>query len=549
MKNIVFLFLFTLSFYSIAQETPKVILKDSSQLKLSSLKVDVKIIGNSATTIYDMKFYNQLDRTLEGELDFPLGEGQSVSSFAMDVNGKLREAVIVEKELARVAFENTIRQKIDPGLLEKTDGNNYKARVYPILPKKYKQIVITHEQELRTVNNFMVYELPLNISEKLARFSISINVEVGDIIPTFKNNPYKEFNFNTNEDGFRAEITKSNHKPQKAIVLRIPNNSLKEKVLSYNDYFYAYKALKPNMRLKSKPNRISLFWDASYSLKNRNVIDELNLLDGYFKYLQNVEIEFISFSNTIVEHKIIDIKNGEWNELKKLIKKTVYDGGTNFNALSKLKLKTDETLLFTDGLDNLGEFLANNKKAVYVINSLVSANHEELNNMAAKSGGSYVNLVRLENREALKQLKNETFQFLGISNNRNVTNVYPKRNTNVTTDFSIAGRFSENTTIELLFGYGGKVTQKLNVAIQIATQNTLVKRLWAKQKLSFLNFNKEENKKEIIALATQNHLITDYTSMLILDRLEDYVRYRIEPPQELKRAYKERIKNIKLISN
>ena len=544
MKNILLLITITLSYISIAQNTPKVTLKDSSQLKLSSLKVDVKIIGNFATTTYDMKFYNKMDRTLEGELAFPLGEGQSVSNFAMDVNGKLREAVIVEKELARVAFENTVRQNIDPGLLEKTEGNNYKARVYPILPKKHKQIVITYEQELRTVNDFMVYELPLNITEKSDGFSINLDVSVGEQIPVFKNNPYKKLLFNTKKDGFHAELIKNNHRPQKAIVVKVPNNSLKEKVLSYNDYFYGYKVLKPNVRIKPKPNKIALVWDASYSLKNRNIEEEIKLLEAYFMYLQNVEVEFISFSNTILEHKKIDVINGKWNELKQLLKNTVYDGGTNLNSLVKLKLKTDETLLFTDGLDNLGEFLPNNKKAVYAINSLVSANHEVLNNMATKSGGSYINLVRLESKQALKQLKNETFQFLGISKNNSVTNVYPKRNTNVTTDFSIAGRFSENTIIELLFGYSDKVTQKLTIPIQSTHQNSLVKRLWAKQKLSALSINKKENKKEIIALATQNHLITDYTSMLILDRLEDYVRYKIEPPQELKKEYKERIKNI-----
>ena len=89
MKHILFFFFIAISFGSIAQVTPQVTLKDSSQLKLSSLKVDVKIIGNFATTTYDMKFYNELDSTLEGELAFPLGEGQSVSNFAMDVNGKL----------------------------------------------------------------------------------------------------------------------------------------------------------------------------------------------------------------------------------------------------------------------------------------------------------------------------------------------------------------------------------------------------------------------------------------------------------------------------
>ena len=94
----VFLFIFAQVF---AQEALKVKLKDSSHLRLSSLKIDVSIVGNFAKTTYDMEFYNGLDRTLEGELVFPLAEGQAVSQFAMDVNGKLRDAVIVEKMGAR----------------------------------------------------------------------------------------------------------------------------------------------------------------------------------------------------------------------------------------------------------------------------------------------------------------------------------------------------------------------------------------------------------------------------------------------------------------
>ncbi len=136
MKKLVLFIFLSMYLQAFAQEALEIVLKDSSRLKLTSLKVNVSIVGNFATTTYDMKFYNELDRTLEGELVFPLGEGQAVSRFAMDVNDKLREAVVVEKELARVAFESTVRQNIDPGLLEKTEGNNYKARVYPNFAKK-----------------------------------------------------------------------------------------------------------------------------------------------------------------------------------------------------------------------------------------------------------------------------------------------------------------------------------------------------------------------------------------------------------------------------
>ena len=118
-------------------------------LKITSLDIESSIVGNIATTTYNMTFFNHEDRVLEGELAFPLGQGQSVTNFAMDVNGKMREAVIVEKELGRVAYEATIRQTIDPGLLEITRGNNYKARVYPIPANSYKKLSITFSFHFR----------------------------------------------------------------------------------------------------------------------------------------------------------------------------------------------------------------------------------------------------------------------------------------------------------------------------------------------------------------------------------------------------------------
>ena len=75
-KYLLFIFIIYTT-VSLSQKAPSVMLKDSSKLKLVSLKVDVVITGNYAITTYDMKFYNELDRILEGELAFPLAEGQN----------------------------------------------------------------------------------------------------------------------------------------------------------------------------------------------------------------------------------------------------------------------------------------------------------------------------------------------------------------------------------------------------------------------------------------------------------------------------------------
>jgi len=524
----------------LAQNMPSVTVKDAKDLKLTDLKVSVDIIGNLAVTTYDMKFYNGLNRTLEGELVFPLGEGQTVSGFAMDVNGKLRDAVIVEKELARVAYETTIRQKIDPGLLEKTAGNNYKARVYPILPKTHKHIVIKFEQELKTFNSKQTYELPLGISQKLDTFSVDIKV-FNEQQPMVSVSPYTDFFFQKKDDVYVATISKKAHKPTKPLVIQIPNSVAQENMSTFNGYFHYYKVLQPTSRLKEKPKNITILWDASYSMRHRNIANELKVLQGYLEYLQGVKVTLLVFNNTVKTEQQFIIKDGNIDLLQQRIQSVQYDGGTKMNLFEDVKIKADEVLLFSDGLDNLGAFAMKHTMPVYAINSLVSANHQQLISIATQSGGNYINLTRFDFAAATRMLKEETYQFLGVKHDNDVREVYPKQRLNVYQDFAITGQFTQETTVELLFGYGGKVTEKIPVKVTTTKGTKEVKRLWAKQKLDCLNSDKENNKQQIISLAKQYDLITDYTSMLILDRIEDYVRYRIEPPQELMEQYKERL--------
>ena len=73
---------------------------------LQEAKFDTKILGNLATTTATYTFYNPSNRILEGTLTFPLPEGVSVSGYALDINGKLRNAVPVLKERAKEVFES-----------------------------------------------------------------------------------------------------------------------------------------------------------------------------------------------------------------------------------------------------------------------------------------------------------------------------------------------------------------------------------------------------------------------------------------------------------
>ncbi len=84
---------------------------------LQAIRIDTEIGGSRAITSVEMTFFNPNRRILEGELQFPLLDGQQVSGFALDIDGKLREAVPVEKAKGQQVFEDVIRQRIDPALL------------------------------------------------------------------------------------------------------------------------------------------------------------------------------------------------------------------------------------------------------------------------------------------------------------------------------------------------------------------------------------------------------------------------------------------------
>jgi tetratricopeptide (TPR) repeat protein len=118
---------------------------------------------------------------------------------------------------------------------------------------------------------------------------------------------------------------------------------------------------------------------------------------------------------------------------------------------------------------------------------------------------------------------------------------------NFTTNFSLAGQLkAENAEITLNFGFGSKVFESVKVKLDkksLMTDNSLVSRIWAQKKISELDMLYEKNKDEIIALGKKHSIVTRNTSLIVLDRIEDYVQYEIVPPKELQKEYFEIVEN------
>src|SRR5262249_38911190 len=123
--------------------------------------VTVDIRDQIARTVIEESFVNRTNGVLEGVFHFPLPQDASISGFGMWIGDQLVDGDGVEKQPAREIYETILREKRDPGLLEWTGGNIFKARVYPIFANSEKRIKITYTQVLPLRGNRYSYSYGL----------------------------------------------------------------------------------------------------------------------------------------------------------------------------------------------------------------------------------------------------------------------------------------------------------------------------------------------------------------------------------------------------
>lgn len=539
MKKTITLFVSLFSIFVLYPQKSPAIKVGNHELGITTLDIKVEVIGNIAITTFDMLFYNPTNSILEGELSFPLGEGFNVSRFALDVNGKLREAVVVEKEIGRIAFESVVRRGVDPALLEKGTGNNYKARIYPIPANGYKRVLLAYEQDLILNIGGHYYNLPLNFINKLDEFKLEITVFDQKSMPVVTNGQISGLDFSNWHKNYSTKVKKNNYTPNENLIIKIPLPISTQKVITSENYFYIYKTFNPEKRLREQPKEITIYWDASLSMKNKDLEKELSILNKYFLYLNDLNVRFISFSNSIISDKKFRIRDGKWNDLQKEIKNVIYDGGTSFKSIIEIKNDADINILFTDGIYTLSDMLLETKKPVFIINSLIKSNHKALNQLAEISDGAYINLKTESLSDALRKVKYKSYKFLGYESSNSNLEVYPKLPLSVSNDFSLSGKdFKNGETIILNFGHGNKITQRLPIVIKNnEISNGQIKRVWAQKKLDFLEIDTKINESEIIKLAKKYSLVSEYTSLIVLEDVRDYIAFEILPPEELMSEY------------
>lgn len=130
-------------------------------LPVKSVAIDTKIERQVAKTKVVQVFRNDTRFTLEGVYFFPIPENASVERFAIWENGKMLPGEVRSKEEARKIYDQIVRSKRDPGLLEYAGKDLLQVSIFPIPPNSDKKLELTYSQVLKADSGTVSYAYPL----------------------------------------------------------------------------------------------------------------------------------------------------------------------------------------------------------------------------------------------------------------------------------------------------------------------------------------------------------------------------------------------------
>jgi Ca-activated chloride channel family protein len=510
-------------------------------LQIGSAEVQVTISGFLARTTTTLTFENKTNRTLEGELVFPLPEGATISGYGLDLDGQIVDAVVVKAQAARVAFEQEVRRGIDPGLVEWVRGSSFRTRVWPVPAAGRRTVRIEYVSELtRDAAGVIVYQLPLRYSLPLPTLALRIEVLDPSARPEVQASRLANFRFASWEGRLVASTRLQNQPLSDDIRVAIPPLPEAAALVETHTDGRTYFAIDDVVAFRSppaatKPHRVGLLWDASFSHARADSRLELEVIKAWLASLGDVEVVLTVFRNVTEPAQTIVVRRGNAAPVLAALQREPNDGATNLAALRPSR-GVDYYVLVSDGLGNVGRGLPEGLGApIYALTGASGADQTVLRHLAQMSGGRYIPLGALTPAEAALRIGRPPAGTLWLEFDQSaLADVLPARPQPVDERVRITGRLlvpEAPITLRYRAASGATSERRFILRRTGAAPSGLVPRFWAGRKVAELAVVPDRHADELVALGMAFGIVTPGTSLLVLETVVQYLRHGIEPPE------------------
>lgn len=560
----------------VAQEVwppvPPVEIFPLEELWLEEHMVSVSIDNQLAVTNIEQVLTNETGRTIEGEYLLPIPADASVSGFRMWVDGRPVEAQLLEAEEARDLYEDIVRRRKDPALLEYVGQQTLKAHLYPIAPRGSRRIELEYAQVLPKDDGLVKLVSPLlgQLAKARPIGKLQVKVEIKEDRPlSSAYSPSHEVDVERRSDTLvSVSYLDEEVRPERDFILYygFKDQEISLDLLDYRAWgeagYYAMLLNAPHAPAERQIVAKDLFFvlDSSGSMRGEKLAQAKDAAAYVLRNL-NPEDRFnlLTFSTGTRQYASEMQSADDVEDALHFIVETEAGGGTNIGramdqVLRQTKGERPQVVVFlTDGLPTEGETrigpllerideLASDAVRTFVFGVGYDVNTVLLDRMAQDHHGTSVYVRPEEDIE------------------RAVSSFYDKISTPVLTDIAltlegvavedvypyplpdlfagqqlvVVGRYREPGTAQItLEGIVNGRTERYTfdeVSFGARGGEEAIARLWATRKVGYLlseirlHGQREELVEEVIALAERYGILTPYTSFFV-DETEDSIIY------------------------
>ncbi|MGC9361185.1 MAG: VIT domain-containing protein, partial [Anaerolineae bacterium] len=526
-------------------------------------RVQVTIEDRIATTHIDQVFVNELPYEVEGEYIFPLPEGVSITEFTMWVDGEKLEAQALDADEAREIYEEIVRRRRDPALLEYVGRGAFRARIYPIPPHGERRIEISYTEVLPLEAGLVRYVYPLNTerfsTRPLEDVSVSVTIRSQEPVHEVYSPRHDVDVFREGPGWLRVGYEEQNVVPDQDFTLYytlgddpIMANLLSFKNLGEDGYWLLLLTPSDDAKAEVVPKDVFLVLDTSGSMKGAKVeqakeaalyvLDHLNPEDRF---------NIITFA-TGTRHYARGLVPAGDGGARSFVERLTAQGGTNISraldeTLGQATAGRPQIVLFlTDGQPTEGEVRiqpivqqvaddAADNVRFYCFGVGYDVNTHLLDTLAQEHGGvsAYVRPeedIAYAVRSLYDQVRSPMLSHPEIAFGDTMVDEiypYPLPDLYAGSQVVIVGRYREGGSTSLtLRGMGREGSETYRIDdLYLARQGgeDFIPQLWATRKVGYLltqvrlHGASPELIDEIVALSVRYGIVTPYTSFLIDD--------------------------------
>jgi len=543
--------------------------------RIRSVNVHADVQDQAAKVRVSQVFQNPSSMPMEAQVLFPLPEGAAVSALTLMADGKEITGRLMGKDEARRIYEDIVRRRRDPALLEYMGRDLYQTSVFPVPPHGESSVEIRYSQLLKKDSGLIDLLLPLGTAKysvkPVENFSVTVDIAGATPIRTVYS-PTHQIDI-ARPDGTHAICKLDLHNIASPDDLRLLYSTdaspVGLNVISYkpetseDGYFLLLATPDTRAERAAKIAKTMVFvCDRSGSMSGKKIEQVKSALQFMLRQLEPADTFNIIAYDSEVEAFRPELQRADAATVRDAvawIEGISAGGGTNIDGAlrSGLRMLTDTIhpnylLFLTDGEPTVGErsevkIAANaaqeNKvhARMFVFGVGYDVNGRLLDRLARELRGQTVYVRPNENIEApISSLYSKigspmmTDVAVNIDLDGGTTSrIYPRQMPDLFRgdQLVLAGRFHRGGAARIsLTGSAGGRKQAFTYQVKfdessVGETNAFVARLWAIRRIGEiideldLHGRNQELIDELVALSQKHGILTPYTSFLADDRV------------------------------